>query len=428
MILIAFFLFIGMLLLSSHIATALGVSAYVLSELYSPLDVMLAAGEVAWTGSTGFILVCVPLYILLGELLLRSGIADGMYNAMSRWLSWLPGGLMHANVSASAMFAATSGSSVATAATIGTVALPQMDKEQYNRSLFLGSIVAGGTLGILIPPSVALIIYGVLTDNSIPRLYLAGIAPGLGLAAMFSLSIVILCLFRRRWGGRPLHSTWSERFRVLPDLLPPIVIFLVVIGTIYTGFATPTESAAFGVIAALGVAAAKRRLTWSMLMASLESTVRVTSMVMIIVLFAFIFNFVINVIGLVDIIIDGVTELQLTKYQTFLAVVVMFIILGCFMETMTMLIAIVPTTTQVMMGVGFDGVWFGIVIVLLMEMALITPPVGMNIFVIQGLRKDLRFPEVARGCTPFIIAVMTMIALLALFPGIALYIPDTVFN
>ncbi len=165
-----------------------------------------------------------------------------------------------------------------------------------------------------------------------------------------------------------------------------------------------------------------------MLMASLESTVRVTSMVMIIVLFAFIFNFVINVIGLVDIIIDGVTELQLTKYQTFLAVVVMFIILGCFMETMTMLIAIVPTTTQVMMGVGFDGVWFGIVIVLLMEMALITPPVGMNIFVIQGLRKDLRFPEVARGCTPFIIAVMTMIALLALFPGIALYIPDTVFN
>ena len=191
MILVAFVVFMGMLALSVHVATALGVSAFVLAEIYSTLPILRAAGEIVWTGGSGFILVSVPLYILLGEILLRSGVADGMYNAITRWLSWLPGGLMHANVFASAMFAATSGSSVATAATIGTVALPQMDKEAYNRPLFLGSIVAGGTLGILIPPSIALIIYGVLTDNSIPRLYLAGIVPGIILSGIFSLSITV---------------------------------------------------------------------------------------------------------------------------------------------------------------------------------------------------------------------------------------------
>ena len=215
---------------------------------------------------------------------------------------------------------------------------------------------------------------------------------------------------------------------MLPDLWPPVLIFLVVIGTIYTGFATATESAAFGVVAALLIAAVKGRLRMPMLMEALESTVRVTSMVMIIVLFAFIFNFVINTIGLVQQLVDTATTLQLSKYQTLLAVVTMFIILGCFMETMTMLIAIVPTTTQVMVGVGFDGVWFGIIIVLLMEMALITPPVGMNLFVVQGLRRDLRYQDVVWGSVPFILCVASALVLLTLVPEIALYLPGRVFG
>ncbi len=428
MALVAFVLFVGMLALSLHVATALGVSALVLAEIYSTLPILRAAGEIAWTGGSGFLLVSVPLYILLGEILLRAGIADGMYTAITRWLSWLPGGLMHANIAASAMFAATSGSSVATAATIGTVALPQMDKGGYYRPLFLGSIVAGGTLGILIPPSITLIIYGVLTDTSIPRLYLAGFFPGIMVAGLFSLSIAILCMFRPRWGGQPSRSTWAERFAVFPDLWPPLLIFLVVIGTIYTGFATATESAAFGVVAAIVIVAVKGRFRFAMLMEALESTVRVTSMLMLIIVFAFIFNFVINSIGLVQQLVDTVKALHLSKYQTLLAVIVVFVMLGCFMETMTMMIAIVPTTTQVIVGVGFDAVWFGIIIVLLMEMALITPPVGMNLFVVQGLRGDLRFQDLAWGSVPFIACLALALLLLTLVPEIALYLPDRLFG
>jgi len=428
MVLVSFFFFVGLLALSLHVATALGLSALVLAELYSPMPILRAAGEIAWTGSSGFLLLSIPLYVLLGEILLRSGVADGMYTAITRWLSWLPGGLMHSNIGACAIFAATSGSSVATAATIGTVALPQMDKERYNRSLFLGTVAAGGTLGILIPPSITLIIYGVLTDTSIPRLYLAGFVPGVLLAVMFSIVVAILCSLRPDWGGRSARASWRERFSALADLLPPGLIFVIVIGAIYTGLATATESAAFGVVGALLVAALKRRLRWAMLMEALEGTVRITSMLMLIITFAFIFNFVINAIGLVQQLVELVRGFQLSKYETLLAVVVIYVVLGCFMETLSMMIAIVPMTTQVIVAAGFDAVWFGIIIVILMEMALITPPVGMNLFVIQGLRGDVSFPEVVRGSLPFLGCMFILLGLLTLAPEIALFLPTRVFG
>src|SRR5690606_7120343 len=195
------------------------------------------------------------LFIMLGEILLRSGLAERMYNAMSLWLSWLPGGLMHANIGASALFSATSGSSVATAATVGTVAIPQIQKKGYNESLFLGSLAAGGTLGILIPPSINLVIYGVLTNTSVPKLYLAGIIPGLGLAALFMLSIAVACIVKPKWGGEKSQAAWGQRIASLVHLIPPMFIFLLVVGSIYAGLATPTEAAALGVVGALVLAA-----------------------------------------------------------------------------------------------------------------------------------------------------------------------------
>src|SRR5216110_1669580 len=201
--------------------------------MYSFLPIHKAIGEIAWGAGTDFILFAVPLYILMGELLLRSGVADRMYEAMRHWLSWLPGGLMHSTIGACAMFAATSGSSVATAATIGTVSLGEVEKRGYSERLFLGTIAAGGTLGILIPPSINMIVYGVLTDSSIPRLYLAGIIPGLVLASLFSLTVLIACLLRPELGGRRTRTDWKARIRALPDLIPPLVIFLAVIGSIY---------------------------------------------------------------------------------------------------------------------------------------------------------------------------------------------------
>ena len=198
-------------------------------------------GEIAWGTSNNFLLVAIPFFVLLGEILLRSGMAERMYNALVLWVPWLPGGLMHSNIAACAMFAATSGSSVATAATIGTVALGEVEKRGYSERLFLGTIAAGGTLGILIPPSINMIVYGVLTDTSIPKLYLAGFIPGIVLAGLFSLTVLVICLIRPALGGKPTPTSWAQRIAALPDLLPPLIIFLAVIGSIYAGWATATE-------------------------------------------------------------------------------------------------------------------------------------------------------------------------------------------
>ncbi len=251
-------LLIGLLALAIPVAAGLGILGLVLSSIYSKLPLSLAMGEIAWGTSNNFLLVAIPFFVLLGEILLRSGMAERMYNALVLWVPWLPGGLMHSNIAACAMFAATSGSSVATAATIGTVALGEVEKRGYSERLFLGTIAAGGTLGILIPPSINMIVYGVLTETSIPKLYLAGFIPGVILASLFSLTVLVICLIKPQYGGKPTSATWSERFAALPDLLPPLIIFLAVIGSIYAGWATATESAALGVLAALGIAAWNR--------------------------------------------------------------------------------------------------------------------------------------------------------------------------
>jgi len=285
-------LFLLLFAASIPVAAVLGLLGLALGGLYSSLPIHRAIGEVAWGAGTDFILFAVPLYILMGELLLRSGVADRMYEAMRHWLSWLPGGLMHSNIGACTMFAATSGSSVATAATIGTVALPQQKRHGYNERLFLGSIAAGGTLGILIPPSINAILYGYLAEVSVPQLYLASFIPGFTLAALFMLTILIACLLRPAWGGKRETSSWHERRASLAHLVPPLFIFLLVIGSIYSGFATPTESAALGVLASLGLVAWNRRLSWKVMRESFEGTMRTTAMVQLIVLGAFFLNFV----------------------------------------------------------------------------------------------------------------------------------------
>src|SRR5437762_11031184 len=232
----ALMLLIVLLALAVPVAAGLGILGIVLSTLYSRLPLTLAIGEVAWATSNNFLLVAIPFFVLLGEILLRRGMAGRMYNAFVLWVPWLPGGLMHSNIAACAMFAATSGSSVATAATIGTVAMGEIKKHGYSERLFLGTIAAGGTLGILIPPSINMIVYGVLTETSIPKLYLAGFIPGLVLATLFSLTVLVICLIKPSMGGSPTPTSWAQRFAALPDLIPPLVIFLAVIGSIYAGW------------------------------------------------------------------------------------------------------------------------------------------------------------------------------------------------
>jgi tripartite ATP-independent transporter DctM subunit len=405
------------------VSASLVILGMILTGMYSPLPVVRTIGEISWTVSNDFILVAVPLYVLMGEILMRSGISERMYAAIVQWVSWLPGGLMPANIGFCTMFAATSGSSVATAATIGTVAIPEIRKRGYNEPIFLGSIAAGGTLGILIPPSVNLILYGALTNTSIPQLYLAGFIPGFVLSGLFVLIIILLCLYKPEWGGRRVETSWRQRIAVLPDLIPPLIIFFVVIGTIYTGFATPTESAALGVICALLLAAMRRRLTWDAIRQAVEGCIRTTAMVMAILLAAYFLNLVIGIIGLTAELSKLIANLGLSPNQTLFAVVVFYVILGCFMETLSMMVATVPIITPIMVSMGFNPVWFGIMIIILVETAMITPPVGINLYVVQGLRKGGKIKDVMIGSAPFVVALFVLLFLLSVFPDIALFLP-----
>jgi C4-dicarboxylate transporter, DctM subunit len=415
---------LGLLAMAVPVAAALGVLGLLLSGLYSNLPLSLALGEMSWATSNNFLLVAIPFFVLLGEIMLRSGLAERMYNALVLWIPWLPGGLMHSNIAACAMFAATSGSSVATAATIGTVAMGEIEKHGYSERLFLGTIAAGGTLGILIPPSINMIVYGVLTDTSIPRLYLAGVVPGLILAGLFSLTVLVFCLMRPELGGKPTHAGWAARMVALPDLLPPLVIFLAVIGSIYAGWATATESAALGVVAALGVASVRGRLSLHILLHALEGTMKTTAMIMAIIIAATFLNFVITSIGLTRQLNMFITELALTPTQLLVAVVLFYVILGMFMETLSMMVATVPIIAPVIFNAGFDPVWFGVIVIILMELAMITPPVGINLYVVQGLRKRGRIDDVIIGAAPFVIAMMLMLLALSIWPGLALWLPQ----
>lgn len=411
--------------LSIPVGAALGVLGLTLDPMFSELPLTRALGEISWNSNNEFLLVAIPLFILLGEVLLRAGLAEKMYQSMSLWLSWLPGGLMHANIGASTLFSATSGSSVATSATVGTVAIPQIKKHGYKESLFLGSLAAGGTLGILIPPSINLVLYGVLTNSSVPKLYLAGIIPGFMLAGLFILTIIIACVVKPEWGGKKIYASWGDRFRSLVNLLPPLGIFFLVVGSIYAGLATPTEAAALGVFGALVLAAFYRRLTLNMLREAIEGTMKSTAMIMLIVIAAAFLNFVMSATGLTNAITDFIGGLGLSSGWMLLVLVIFYLVLGCFMETLSMMITTIPIVAPVMIGLGYDPVWLGIMIIILVEAALITPPVGMNLFVVQSLRKSGSMNDVIVGSLPFVAAMFVMLLLLALFPAIAMWMPTT---
>jgi len=415
-----------LLALSVPVAAALGVLGLALARIFSEMPLHLAIGEYFWQNGTEFLLMAIPMFILLGELLLRAGIAGRMYNALAQWLSWLPGGLMHTNIGACALFAASSGSSVATAATVGTVALPEIRRHGYNERLFLGTLAAGGTLGILIPPSINLIIYGLLTNTSVPELYLAGFLPGLLLASLFMTTVLIFCLANRGWGGTPVETSWELRLKSLPNLVPPLLVFVVVVGTIYLGWATPTEAASLGVMFALALAAYYKSLSLAMLREAVEGTMRTTAMVMLIILAAIFLNFVLGMIGLTQELTQFIKGLGLGPTNTIIVIIVFYLVLGCFMETLSMLITTAPLVTPIVVSLGFDPVWFGILLTVLMEAALITPPVGVNLYVVQGIRGRGTINDVIVGTLPFVATMFVMLALLVLYPEIALWLPKAV--
>ncbi|PTW99404.1 TRAP transporter large permease [Pararhodobacter aggregans] len=424
MLLTAIFVLLGLLALTIPVAAALFILAMVLEWEFAAAPLSRALGHQIWDTSTNFILVSIPLFILIGELLLRSGIATKVYDALDSWLSWMPGGLMHANIGTATMFSATSGSSVATAATVGTIALPQAPRFGYDERFFAGSIAAGGTLGILLPPSINLIVYGFLAQASIPQLFMAGIIPGLVLSGLFMLAILIMCLIKPEWGGERRKSTMAQRFAKLVHLVPVLVLFGFIMGAIYTGWATPTEAAAIGTVVALIMAFMAGTLSWKMVGEALEGTMRTTCMIMLIMIAANFLNFILASIGLTDSLLSTIATLELSPMQTLFLLIGFYIILGFFIETLSLMIITIPLVAPLITSLGFDPVWFGILLIVLIEMALITPPVGLNLFVVQGVRKRGTLNEVIVGSIPFVLLMFVMVLLLIAFPGLALFLPN----
>lgn len=416
---------LALLSLSIPVGIVLFLLGFGIDAFFSPFPLFRGLGQMVWSTSNNATLIAIPFFVLLGEILVRSGIAARTYSALDRWVSWLPGGLIHANIATATMFSATSGSSVATAATVATVAMPQAEKLGYDPKLFSGAIAAGGTLGIMIPPSINLIVYGFLTQTSIPRLFLAGLVPGIALALSFVLVTMIICTLRPELGGKRRVFPLSEMVRGLAHLLPIIVLFTVIIGTIYKGWATPTEAAAVGVAGAFAIAAFFGGVSLSMILESLVGTIKITSMIMLVVIGASFLNFTLASAGMGRELSDFLEGLGLSPFLFILVVVGIYVVLGFFIETLSLMVVTIPIIVPLVVAQGYDPIWFGILMIVLIEMALITPPVGLNLYVVQGARKSGKMSEVMLGAIPYVIMMFFMVAALIAFPQIALFLPST---
>jgi C4-dicarboxylate transporter, DctM subunit len=421
---IGFFAMLGMMLIGLPIASAMATVGIIGGMLAYGLPFIDSIAPVVWGVHNDNLLTSIPLFILMGELLLRSGIADRMFGALAAWLGRLPGGLLHANIGCSAIFAATSGSSVATAATIGTVALPSLHQRGYPMSMSLGSIAAGGTLGILIPPSVNLIVYGSLTDTSIGRLFVAGIIPGLLLTAAFMGFVAIYAVLTEST-IREERVPLRQRINLLKDLVPPGVVFVIVMGSLYSGLATTTESAALGVVASLVFAWRSKKLSWSLLQNCFIQTGKTSGMILLIITAAFILNLAVSLTGVAETMTQWVTSFGLSGTQMVLILMAFYLVLGMFMDVLSMMVATIPITFPIVTALGIDPVWFGIFIVLMCEMGLITPPVGMNLFVVHGIRPDGgSIRDAIVGALPYVLILIAFAFLLIAFPAIVTWLPS----
>ena len=426
---IGFLLLIAFLFLGLHVAVAMFLIALLGAALYLGPPLVAAFGTQLWGAMEDYVLLSIPLYILLGEILVRSGSTDRLYRSLADWLNILPGGLLHTNIGASAVFSAVSGSSVATAATISTVALPSFRKRRYDTRLVLGSIAAGASLGNLIPPGIALIVYGAMTNTSVGQLYAAAVVPGIVMTVLFMGTIILIALVRPDLvRQKEVADPLRERLKRLVDLLPPFVIFGIIMGSIYTGWATVTESAALAVVVALPIAAFYGRLSIRMLHDCFVATANLTAMSMLILAVAFYLNFVMGLLGVTPALGAFATSIGASPLELIIALTIFYLLLGIFFETLPMLVGTVPIVFPVIVAAGIDPVWFGVFIVLMCEISLISPPVGMTLYVIQAVRREGTIAEVFQGTVPFFIAMVVMTVLLIAFPEMALWLPRISFG
>jgi C4-dicarboxylate transporter, DctM subunit len=414
-----------------HVAAVLGVIAFSLMVFFSDRPMAEMTGMIAWNVGITNVLVAVPTFILMGELLLRGGLTERMYRCFAAWFHWLPGGLVQANIATCAAFAAMSGSTAATAATISRVALPSFRARGYDEPFVVGSLAAGGTLGILIPPSIILIVYGVLAEESIGALYMAGVIPGLLLTLMFMVAIAAMAAAKPALAPREPAVSLAEKLRVSLTILPVALLVFLVLGTIYMGIATPTEAASLGAVGAFVLAAIGGKVNRRMLRDTFLNTVNTTAMVMLIVSAAFMLNFVLAIFGVPSAMARWVTDAGWSPTAIIWVLIVFYIVMGTFMDEFSMLVTTVPVILPIIKAIGVDLVWFGILITVLVEVALISPPHGLNLFVLHNVRRQSEganagtMMDLYVGVMPFILVMFALIVLLVFFPGIATWLPRT---
>ncbi len=382
-------------------------------------------GEMLWAPSTNFVLVSVPLFLLMGEVMLRAGLSDRLYRALNVWVGRLPGGLLHTNIMACGVFSAIAGSSVATAATMGSVALPYFEKSHYPPKLVLGSLAAGGALGNLIPPGITFIIYGLITETSVGALYLAAIGPSVLVVLLFLAVIFYYSIKLKISAENTVRVSWTAKLLSLVDLLPTILLIGLVLGTIYAGWATPTESAALGVGGSIVLALVDRKLNWQMLRESMDATARTTSMIALILFGAYFLNYILSSLGIPQMLAKFMTGLPLPGWAIMLVIIGFYLALGTFMEGISMVITTIPLLFPVVKALGYDPIWFGVVITMLVEIAMISPPDGTVLYVLQGMRRQPGpITDVFAGVLPFMLVYMLAILVLMVFPAIALWLPN----
>ena len=380
-------------------------------------------GSVPFTWASSPMLIPMPLFIFMGFLAFRAGISRDLYKAAFMWFGRLPGGIAIATTVANAAFGATCGSAQAAAATMGPIAFPEMEKRGYDRRLATGSLAAGGTLAFLIPPSIPFILYGVLAETSIAKLFIAGIGPGILLCLVFSVVIFAMCRRNPRLGPVGPSFTWRERFVALKGSWGMLLLFAIVIGGLYLGVFTPSEAGAIGAFWAFILGLVMRRLTFSGIIAAAKESVRIVCFVMTIIIGAWIFNTFLGVSGFTTLFSDWINALPLSRYVILAFLIIVFTFVGMFLDIAAILLLTIPTIAPIMANLGFDLVWLGVLLILLQSIGFISPPIGLNAFIIQGVTK-VPAEEVFRGSIPFIIATLICIALIVAFPAVCLFLPN----
>ncbi len=416
----SFGLFLLLLAFGMAVPFAIAVPGVVYLLFQGGVPALDAIGLVTWGSMNSFTLTAIPLFILMAELMQRSGLSFRIYRGLAKVVSGLPGGLLQTNIVGCALFAAISGSSVATAASIGGVALPQLLQRGYDRRLSAGSLAAGGTLGILFPPSIAMIIYGSFTNTSVAKLFMAGVIPGLLLTAMFMVYIGIRSLLRA--SGSAAAPGAGGLLAAIADIVPFGLLISGTMGSIYAGIATPTEAASAGCFFALLLCIIWGDLTWKLFVASMHRTVQIVGNLMFIIYSAYIYAYAIGMAGVGENVTAWLIGLRLTHLEFFLALLVLYSVLGCLVESIGMIVITVPLLFPVLHTYGIDPIWFGVLLVMFVELGQISPPIGINLFVIQSIW-DGELGDVVLGTIPFHLIMFVLLFLLMLFPQLSLWLP-----